>query len=198
MWFTFVGWLNDILSHLKGWSILKKMEQTQNKQEVDFTYLAQPPKKFTFEQPKLREWCKKWCSGKVLNLFAGKTKLNVDEFRVDCNKEMLADWYGDALEFVKTTDLKFDTIVLDPPYNLRKSREIYQGKYIGSFTKIKNELNRILNPNGKIITFGYDSVGMSKSRGFKKIAICLVCHNGDHNDTICIVEKQEDGNSSQL
>ncbi len=176
------------------------METTiQNQEKVDFTYLAQPPRKFTFEQPKLKEWCEKWCIGKVLNLFAGKTKLNVDEFRVDCNKEMLANWYGDALEFIKTTNLKFDTIVLDPPYNLRKSREKYQGKYIGSFTKIKNELKRVLNPNGRIITLGYDSVGMSKSRGFRKIAICLVCHNGDHNDTICIVEelKTEVRNSSQ-
>ena len=156
---------------------------------IDFTYLAQPPRKFTFEQPKLRLWCERWCKGKVLNLFAGKTKLSVDEFRVDSNEEMLADWYGDAFDFVKSTVLKFDTIVLDPPYNLRKSREKYDGKCIGSYTKIKNELKRILNPKGRIITFGYDTVGMSKSRGFEKIAICLVCHNGDHNDTICLVEE---------
>ena len=36
---------------------------------------------------------------------------------------------------------------------------------------------------------GYDSVGMTKSKGFKKIAICLVCHGGDHNDTIGLVEE---------
>jgi len=35
---------------------------------------------------------------------------------------------------------------------------------------------------------GYDSVGMAKCRGFEKIGICLVCHNGDHNDTICLKE----------
>jgi len=157
---------------------------------MNFTYLSQPPKKFTFEQPQLKLWTEKWCKGKCLNLFAGKTKLNVDEFRVDSNKEMLADWYGDAMEFVNTTNMKFDTIILDPPYNLRKSREKYDGKYIGSFTKIKNQLSKILNQNGRIIIFGYDSVGMSKSRGFTKIAICLVCHNGDHNDTICLVEQK--------
>jgi len=31
---------------------------------MDFTYLSQPPKRFTFEQPKLKLWCEKWCSGK--------------------------------------------------------------------------------------------------------------------------------------
>lgn len=153
-------------------------------------YLLQPPKKWTFEQPKLKRFVEKNCKGKVLNLFAGKTKLNVDEFRVDVSNEFNPDYIGDAYEFVTTTKMKFDTIIIDPPYNLRKSREKYNGKYIGSFTKIKNELEKILNENGIIIILGYDSVGMSKSRGFKKIAICLICHSGDHNDTICVVEKK--------
>lgn len=158
------------------------------KEGLDFTYLTQPPKRFTFEQPKLRIWVESWCKGEVLNLFAGTTKLNVNEFRVDIDKNMVADWYGDALEFVKTTNLRFNTIVLDPPYNLRKSREKYNGKYIGSFTKLKNELKNVLRDGGRVITLGYDTVGMSQSRGFKKVAICLVCHGGDHNDTICLVE----------
>jgi hypothetical protein len=158
--------------------------------EINFVYLTQPPKRFTFEQPKLKLWCESWCKGKVLNLFAGLTKMNCDEFRVDCNKEMLADWYGDAFDFISTTEMKFDTIIFDPPYNLRKSREKYGGAYIGSLTKIKNALPRIMNDGARIIHFGYDSVGMAKCRGFKKIAICLVCHNGDHNDTICLVEEK--------
>ena len=156
---------------------------------MNFEYIAQPPKKWTFEQPKLKLWVEKNCKGKVLNLFAGKIKLNVNEYRVDISNEFNPDIICDAYDFVKNTNLKFDTIVLDPPYNLRKSREKYGGKYIGSFTKIKNELSKILNPNGRVIILGYDSVGMSKSRGFQKIGICLVCHNGDHNDTICLVEK---------
>jgi predicted RNA methylase len=66
-------------------------------------------------------------------------------------------FYTYYYKFVKETDMKFDTIVLDPPYNLRKAREKYDGVYIGSFTKIKNELNRILNHDGVIITLGYDT-----------------------------------------
>lgn len=162
---------------------------------MDFTYLAQPPKRYTFQQPKLKEWTEKWCKGKVLNLFAGITKLDVDEIRVDIDKNVDADFYMEAFEFVKFAKeqgMKFDTIVLDPPYNLRKSREKYGGRYIGSFTKIKNELGDILNKKGFVLHYGYDTVGMSKSRGFEKIAICLVCHNGDHNDTLCLVERKID------
>lgn len=156
---------------------------------MNFTYLVQAPRRFTFEQPQLKKWVERWCKGKTLNLFAGKTILFCDEFRVDINKEMKADWYGDAYKFVKTTKMKFDTIILDPPYNLRKAREKYQGKYIGLFTKLKNILIKIINENGRVISFGYDTTGMGKIRGFEKIAMCVVNHSGDHNDTLCLVEE---------
>jgi hypothetical protein len=159
---------------------------------MEFTYLTQPPKRYTFQQPKLREWTEKQCKGKVLNLFAGTTKLNVDEVRVDIDKNVPADYYMEAFEFVnfaKEQGMKFDTIVLDPPYNLRKSREKYGGRYIGSFTKIKNALLPLMNEGCIVISYGYDTVGMSKCRGFEKIGVCVVCHNGDHNDTLCVVEQ---------
>jgi hypothetical protein len=159
---------------------------------MEFTYLTQPPKRYTFQQPKLREWTEKQCKGKVLNLFAGTTKLNVDEVRVDIDKNVPANYYMEAFEFVnfaKEQGMKFDTIVLDPPYNLRKSREKYGGRYIGSFTKIKNALLPLMNEGCIVISYGYDTVGMSKCRGFEKIGVCVVCHNGDHNDTLCLVEQ---------
>ena len=156
---------------------------------MEFTYMAQPPKKWTFEQPKLKLWTEQWSRGNVLNLFAGKVRLNVNEYRIDISNEWNPDRVIDAYEFVSTTDMKFETIIFDPPYNLRKSREKYNGKYIGNLTKLKNLLPSILNNDGRVIHFGYDSVGMGKIRGFEKIAVCLVCHGGDHNDTICLVDK---------
>jgi len=157
---------------------------------IDFTYLMQPPKRYTFEQPKLKKWAEFWSRGKTLNLFAGKVKLNIDETRNDIDPEMPSDYHMDAYEFIKNwKGMKFDTIILDPPYNIRKSREKYEGRYVGSFTKIKDALPKIIKMGSRIITLGYDSVGMSRRRGFKKIAICLVCHSGDHNDTIGLVEE---------
>ena len=157
-------------------------------------YMSQPAKKWTFEQPKLKLFVEQWCKGKVLNLFAGKTRLNVDEFRIDSSDEFKPDILIDALEFIKTTDKKFDTIILDPPYSLRKSMEIYKGHYYSKWGLIINNLERVCNDKCRVIFFGYNSVGMSKKRGFEKIAICLVCHNGSHNDTIVTVEERASHN----
>ena len=159
---------------------------------MEFTYLTQPPKRYTFQQPKLKKWIEKQCRGKTLNLFAGMTKLNINEIRVDNDKDATADYYMDVLEFVYFAKgkMKFDTVILDPPYTFRKSKEKYNGGYIGSFPKLKNALLSILSKEAIIITLGYDTVGMSKSRGFEKKAICIICHNGDHKDTLCLVERR--------
>jgi len=162
---------------------------------IDFTYLKQPSKRWTFEQPKLKLWVEKWCKGRVLNLFAGKTRLNVDEIRVDISSEYYPDYIMDANEFLlywSQDDMpKFDTVILDPPYNWRKAKEKYGNNMIGSYPILKNSLIEIINPHARIISLGYDTVGMSKKRGFVKIAICLICHGGDHHDTIGLVEEYQ-------
>ena len=157
---------------------------------MDFTYLTQPPKRYTFEQPKLKLWVEERCKGKVLNLFAGKVKLDIDEVRVDIDEQMTADYYCDVRKFIQKTKMKFDTVILDPPYTWRKAKVKYKGNFIGQYPQLKNELIRILRPKARVISLGWDSVGMSKSRGFKKIAVCLVCHNGDHRDTIGLMEQK--------
>lgn len=158
--------------------------------EFDFAYLNQPSKKYTFEQPKLRTWVESWCIGVVLNLFAGKTKLDVNEYRVDINQDMVADWYGSASDFLGQNEIIFDTIIFDPPYNLRKAYEKYNGHYMSHVTAIREGMSNTVRVGGRVISFGYDSTGMSRQRGYQKIAICLVNHKGFHNDTICVVEEK--------
>jgi len=53
-----------------------------------------------------------------------------------------------------------------------------------------NEISRILKPNGIVISFGWNSSGVGKVRGFEIIEILLVAHGGMHNDTICTVERK--------
>lgn len=155
-----------------------------------FDYIKCPLSRWTFSIKPIREWTEKTCEGKTLNLFAGKTKLNIDEIRNDLDIEALKDYNKDALRFVKewNGDM-FDTILLDPPYAYRKSMEMYKGIKASPFRQLKDELPRILKPNGLVITFGYHSNTMGDNRGFNVERIALFSHGGAIHDTIASVER---------
>lgn len=152
-------------------------------------YLKTPLNKYTFSIKPIRKWIEKNSKGRVLNLFAGKTELDLDEIRVDSDKTMNADYYIDAYYFVKKRKNKFDTIILDPPYAYRKSMEMYNGHKASKFNQLKDLLHKILNKEGIIITFGYHSVSMGKGRGFKQVKLLLMSHGGAIHDTIAVIEK---------
>ena len=160
---------------------------------MKFTYLKQPLNKYTFKSPKIKEWVESNCSGKTLNLFAGKIKLNADEIRIDLSNEFNPDYVMDAYDFAKMAkekNMKFDTIILDPPYAYRKAMELYNGHYSSKFHLINDLIPFILSLKGKVISFGYHSVNLGKKRGFETIEICLIGHGGAQHDTIAIIEER--------
>jgi hypothetical protein len=145
--------------------------------------------RYTFSNKRIRAWVEENCSGLVLNLFAGNTKLAVDEIRNDIREDMVADFHKDALRFVNEWDGdKFDTVILDPPYSYRKSMEMYAGKISSPFNALKDAIVPILNDGGSVITFGYHSVSMGKQRGFIQDKILLLSHGGAIHDTIAVKE----------
>ena len=146
-------------------------------------------RRYTFESPKIRKWVEENSSGKVLNLFAGKTKLELDEIRNDVDKEMNAKYHKDAVNFVKEwKGHKFDTIILDPPYAYRKAMEMYKGNYTSRFKMLADNIQRILKKDGKIISLGYHSTFMGNVRGFELEKLGVFAHGGSQHCTIGIIE----------
>lgn len=155
-----------------------------------FDYIKCPLNKWTFSIKPIREWVENNCEGKTLNLFAGITKLNIDEVRNDLGEHGVADYKMDALEFITKWDGDlFDTILLDPPYAYRKSMEMYNGIKASPFRQLKDGLPRILKPGGLVITFGYHSNTMGANRGFEVEKIALFSHGGAIHDTIASKER---------
>lgn len=155
-----------------------------------FDYIKCPINRWTFKVNAIREWVEKTCEGKTLNLFAGRTILNIDEVRNDLDDDAIKDYQEDALQFLKEwKGDKFDTILLDPPYAYRKSMELYKGIKASPFRQLKDVIPPVLKPNGLVITFGYHSNTMSKGRGFKVERIALFSHGGAIHDTIASVER---------
>lgn len=158
---------------------------------TELTLIRTNLRRYTFESPKIKQWVEERSKGKVLNLFAGRTKLNLDEIRNDLDEEMLADYNKDALDFVREWQgEKFDTIMLDPPYSYRKSMEMYKGNLNSRFKLIADEIPRILNEDGVVISFGYHSTFMGNIRKFRLKELCVFAHGGAQHCTIGIIEER--------
>lgn len=166
------------------------MNTNTNFAEIIYTNL----RRYTFENKKMKKWVEENCNidgGITLNLFSGKTALDLVEIRNDIDETMPADFHKDAFEFVR--DWKgplFSTIVLDPPYSYRKSMEMYKGNKVSKFKLIADNANRILAPGGRIISFGYHSTFMGNKRGYYLNRVCNFMHGGAQHLTTAIVEKR--------
>lgn len=159
---------------------------------LQFDHIRCPLHRYTFSVKAIRKWAERTCEGRVLNLFAGETKLTLDETRNDLNPAMPADHHQDALAFLREWQgEKFHTILLDPPYAYRKSMELYQGMVCSPFRQLKDALPDCLAPGGLVITFGYHSVVMGRNRGFRLERLALFSHGGAIHDTIACAERYE-------
>jgi len=145
----------------------------------------------------------------LLERYIDKNKLWIDGFANnskianitnDLNSEYKTNYNLDALDFYKLFDNNsIDGCLYDPPYSLRQVSECYKsvGKEVTQETtqsswrsKHIDEISRIIKNNGLCISFGWNSSGVGKKRGFEIIEILLVAHGGSHNDTIVTVEQK--------
>ena len=134
----------------------------------------------------------------IVDPYANNSKIGT--LTNDLSKEYDTDYHMDALEFLKKTkDNYSDLLLYDPPYSPRQIKECYnsvgytpEGNYTQAsfWSKQKDEIARIAKSNSYVISFGWNSNGIGKSRGFEQIEILLVGHGGNHNDTIVTVEKK--------
>lgn len=159
------------------------------------------PSRWTFEIGPIKELIESEMSdGLWIDPFAGKH--SPADVTNDLNPEMNADYTLEATEFLKMfDDSEVDGgILLDPPYNATQVKRLYDdiGRDIRQndtnsafYARPRDEASRILSTGAKAISFGWNSNGLSESRGFYKKRILLVAHGSARNDTICVVEVKE-------
>lgn len=159
------------------------------------------PNKWTFLIKPIAELLKEEMIGGVwIDPFAGEH--SPADITNDLNPERPTSYHMDAIDFLRTfADGSVDGVLYDPPYSQRQVKECYDGvqgglKWDGRMTfwsKTKEEVARIVKPGGKVICFGWNSMGIGKNRGFEMTRVLLVPHGGSRNDTICTVEVKNDG-----
>jgi hypothetical protein len=118
----------------------------------------------------------------------------------DLNPNIVAAHHWDGCEFLKRFEASsIDGTLFDPPYSPRQVAECYKsvGRAVTMedtqarfWSKCKQEIARIMKFDGIAISCGWNSSGIGKTLGFELIELLLVCHGGQHNDTIVTVEKK--------
>ena len=158
----------------------------------------QMPNSKTFQIKPIQELIKRYSFGTIIDPFANNNKLAT--ITNDIDPQYNTDYNMDATDFLKIfEDESVDTVLYDPPYSPRQVSECYkklgltvnmqttQASYWG---KQKEQIGRIVKPNGIVITCGWNSGGIGKKYGFEIEEILLVPHGGWHNDTIVVVERK--------
>jgi hypothetical protein len=155
------------------------------------------PNKNTFDiKPILELIQSEMVDGLWIDPFANKNRLA--SITNDLNTEFDTDYHLDALNFLKLQNTSsVNGILFDPPYSPRQISECYrnfgynitkQTTQSSFYSNLKSEIGRIIKPNGKVISFGWNSGGIGMKYGFEITRILLVPHGGWHNDTIVTVE----------
>ena len=155
------------------------------------------PNKYTFQIKPIEFWI-------VRHIPATGGIVIVDPF---CGESVIADVRNDmrisgedSLDWLKRIPSdSADILLFDPPYSPRQKKECYDdvGVHLsdttsGYWAKLKDEIARIVKHGGIVMSFGWNSNGIGKSRGFQfKGDGLIVAHGGNHNDTICVCEEKQ-------
>lgn len=121
----------------------------------------------------------------------------------DINKSLPAQSHEDAEMYLRKLayeGVSANLVLFDPPYSPRQISECYKGAGMECgmketqsgllYKRVRDAIIPILRHDGYVLSFGWNSVGMGKVRGFEIVEILLVCHGGAHNDTICMAERR--------
>lgn len=153
-----------------------------------WTFTIIPIKRLLSEEVGEGTWC---------DPFAGKN--SPAGITNDINPERDTTYHLDALEFLKSQKTEsFDGVLFDPPYSITQAKQHYEGhgmdrlnvkptsmKYWGD---CKTEIARITKKGGKVICFGWSTMGIGLNRLFTMNRILIVPHGGSKNDTLVTVE----------
>lgn len=159
------------------------------------------PSHSTFDVPPIRALVKKYLSQSKVSVDPFARNKRWATYTNDLNAEMAAEFHMDALDFLsmlKNKGIQADLLIFDPPYSFHQMKEVYAGigrqvtarESTNFYGDVRNALDGIAAPDAIALSFGWNSIGMGKVRGYALQEILLVCHGRAHNDTICTVERK--------
>lgn len=171
--------------------------------EIKFSRFWAMPTKNTFDCPPIGNFVKKYLKNSRISIDPFARNKQWATYTNDINPSTKADYHMDSVDFLKmleTRGVKADLAIVDPPYSPEQMKRAYNSFGLSmngrdalrtaGWKAEKDIISRILDLEGFVLCFGWDSNGMGKSRNFQLEEIMIVCHGAGHNDTICIAERK--------
>ena len=160
------------------------------------------PNPSTFSIKPITRLLERWVVGPVVvDPFSGGSAFGTHTN--DLNPDREADFHLEAQAFcfnLALNSVVADTVLFDPPYSPRQMSEVYKRVGLSGgirstqnarlYKEVRDGLDVLLRPGGVAISFGWNSAGFGKTRGYEIQEILMVAHGGAHNDTICVVERR--------
>lgn len=154
----------------------------------------------------------------LVKYYLSKSTFSVDPFARnnrwasitnDLSPDTSADFHLDALDFCKLIHIgaldtqahpRPDLVLFDPPYSLEQCVRAYQSvgrtatmrdtQVFNRWTEHRKLISEFIAPGGIVISFGWNSRGMTATLGFEKIQVMVVCHGSAANDTLVTVDRK--------
>lgn len=165
---------------------------------IIFNRAWEMPNSNTFDIDCIQKLIYKYLKPEMLSIDPFSNRCKIAKITNDLNPDYKTDFNLDAIDFLKQFESdSIDFVLYDPPYSPRQVSECYKkfGKTVNMQTtqssfwgNLKKEVARIVKADGIVISFGWNTNGIGKTKGFNIIEILTVAHGGIHNDTICTVE----------
>lgn len=163
------------------------------------------PSANTFSIKPIGKFVARWIAaypGNSIDPFARNNALAT--WRNDLDPVTSAPFHMDAADFcreVAARGVRCAMALFDPPYSPRQIAECYKGfgrevttqdtQNAALYKRVRDALDPLVIPGGVVLSFGWNSNGMGKGRGYEIEEILLVAHGGAHNNTICMAERKK-------
>jgi hypothetical protein len=171
---------------------LKKYHNIQPK--IKLSRINGQPNSDTYLIPPIKKLLDKYVLSNKnwIDPFAGDGDVAYITNDIDSNSK--AQYHIDALHFLnKFTTNSIRGILLNPPYSFHQTYTFTKNNktiYISPIDAIYKQVDRILQKNGLVIHFGWNSNGIGKEYGYIIKEILIIARGKHHNDLIATVERK--------
>lgn len=158
------------------------------------------PSADTFSIPPIGDMVKRYLIQSTVSIDPFARNKRWATYTNDINPNTEAQYHMEARVFLAemvNLGVIADLIIFDPPYSPRQVSEVYSEIGLTATMKdtqtanMKKEcrqlMRRLSRPGTIALSFGWNTVGMGME--WETLETMLVCHGGDHNDTICLAER---------